>query len=207
MSTSNMVAESGFRYFIINKPRNMVSQFKSPDAVGLLGDLDFAFPEGTHAIGRLDADSEGLLLLTTDQRITRLLFQGPISHQRKYMVLVKGEVSEETLNLLRNGIEILVEGPSIYRTVPCLVERVADPTAYYAGFVHEKVYGKATWLLIGNTEGKFRQIRKMVRAAGHPCIRLIRVGIEDLTLSELLPGELRELSGKEFYEGLKIEHP
>jgi len=62
------------RYFIIHKPRNMVSQFVSSHDVRLLGDLDFDFPEGTHAIGRLDKDSEGLLLLTTNKRITRLLF-------------------------------------------------------------------------------------------------------------------------------------
>jgi 23S rRNA pseudouridine2457 synthase len=62
------------RYFILNKPANMVSQFVSSDKVPLLGNIDFSFPEGTHAIGRIDKDSEGLLLLTTYKKITRLVF-------------------------------------------------------------------------------------------------------------------------------------
>jgi len=77
------------RYFIIYKPYNMVSQFVSSHDVRLLGDLDFDFPAGTHAIGRLDNHSEGLLLLTTNPKITRLLFQGITPHERKYLVQVK----------------------------------------------------------------------------------------------------------------------
>ena len=77
------------RYFLVNKPYNMVSQFVSSHDVRLLGDLNFDFPEGTHAIGRLDQNSEGLLLLTTNKKITKLLFQGPIPHKRTYLVQVK----------------------------------------------------------------------------------------------------------------------
>jgi 16S rRNA U516 pseudouridylate synthase RsuA-like enzyme len=71
---ANYMSTSPHRYFIINKPYNMVSQFISSHNVRLLGDLDFDFPEGTHAIGRLDNHSEGLLLLTTNKKVTRLLF-------------------------------------------------------------------------------------------------------------------------------------
>ncbi|MEO6406268.1 MAG: pseudouridine synthase, partial [Ferruginibacter sp.] len=94
------------RYFIINKPQNMVSQFISPDDVGLLGDLDFNFPPGTHAIGRLDNESEGLLILTTNKKITRLMYSGKKQHRRSYLVMVQNQVSEETLLLLQNGITI-----------------------------------------------------------------------------------------------------
>lgn len=69
------------RYFLVNKPLNMVSQFVSSHDVRLLGDLNFNFPEGTHAIGRLDQNSEGLLLLTTNKKITKLLFQGTVPHK------------------------------------------------------------------------------------------------------------------------------
>ena len=94
------------RYFILNKPMNMVSQFVSSHQVKLLGDLDFNFPEETHAIGRLDQNSEGLLLLTTNKKVTRLLFQGPVPHTRTYLVQVKNTVSAETVLRLANGIAI-----------------------------------------------------------------------------------------------------
>jgi 23S rRNA pseudouridine2457 synthase len=82
---------------MIHKPINMVSQFVSSHAVQLLGSLDFTFPEGIHAIGRLDQNSEGLLLLTTNKKITRLLFQGAVPHERTYLVQVKGIVKPETI--------------------------------------------------------------------------------------------------------------
>jgi 23S rRNA pseudouridine2457 synthase len=86
--------ETPHRYFIIYKPYKMVSQFVSPDKVNLLGDLDFNFPEGTHAIGRLDNNSEGLLILTTNKKVTALLFQSENPHKRTYLVQVEKHVSE-----------------------------------------------------------------------------------------------------------------
>src|ERR1700733_15348898 len=84
------------RYFLLNKPRDMVSQFVSSHKVGLLGELNFTFPAGTHALGRLDKDSEGLLLLTTDKRAGRLLFLSGLPHLRTYLVMVQNELSPET---------------------------------------------------------------------------------------------------------------
>jgi 23S rRNA pseudouridine2457 synthase len=86
----------------------MVSQFISSHEVRLLGDLGFNFPEGTHAIGRLDQHSEGLLLLTTNKKITKLLFQGDKPHLRTYLVQVKNKVSKETVELLLNHPDINV---------------------------------------------------------------------------------------------------
>ena len=74
------------RYFIINKPYKMVSQFVSPDNVGLLTAINYNFPPGIHAIGRLDNHSEGLLILTTDKRITKLLFESKVPHKRTYLI-------------------------------------------------------------------------------------------------------------------------
>ena len=85
------------RYFILHKPINMVSQFVSSHNVRLLGDINFNFPEGTHAIGRLDKDSEGLLLLTTSSKITRLLFHGKEPHTRTYLVQVINQIQPETI--------------------------------------------------------------------------------------------------------------
>src|SRR6187549_54423 len=113
-----------YRYFILHKPYGMESQFISPHAGPLLGDLSFSFPAGTHAIGRLDKYSEGLLLLTTNKKITALLFQSKIPHKRTYLVQVKHIVSPEGLAKLRNGLTIRVKGGGMYTTPPCEVHIV-----------------------------------------------------------------------------------
>ncbi|MEO6283927.1 MAG: pseudouridine synthase [Dyadobacter sp.] len=195
-----------FRYFIINKPANMVSQFVSSDDVGLLGDLDYDFPEGTHAIGRLDSHSEGLLILTTNKRVTNLLFQGEVPHKRTYWVNVGYHVSQETLQLLRTGIAIRVKGGGDYVTAPCEVEIIERPP------ILSKIENEAnqnvphTWLSITLTEGKYHQVRKMVRTAGHRCKRLVRASIEDLELGDLAPGGVKELEEVEFFRLLKINN-
>ncbi len=183
----------------------MVSQFVSSHKVTLLGDLDFDFPEGTHAIGRLDNHSEGLLLLTTNKKVTRLLFQGKVPHTRTYLVQVKNKVSEENLQRLQNGIPIQVKGGEDYITRACDVKIVAEPgNLFSSGYVlREDV--PSTWMEISLTEGKFHQVRKMVAAIHHRCRRLIRLSIEDIQLDGLLPGEVREMSEKDFFEKLKLE--
>jgi 23S rRNA pseudouridine2457 synthase len=194
------------RYFIIYKPYKMVSQFVSPDKVNLLGDLDYDFPEGIHAIGRLDNNSEGLLILTTNKKVTALLFQGEVPHKRTYLVQVEKHVTPERLLQLQTGVEIRIKGGDYYTTLPSdvtIVEKPKDlPTrghAYREDLPH-------TWLLISLTEGKYHQIRKMVSNVYHHCKRLIRVSIEDLELGDLQPGEVRELEEEEFFRKLKIEN-
>lgn len=194
-----------YRYFIINKPYNMVSQFVSTDKVRLLGDLDFNFPEGTHAIGRLDNHSEGLLILTTNKKVTRLLFQGDKPHTRTYLVQVKNNVSEERLRQLKTGINIRVKGGSQWTTTPCEVEIILRPNYNYEPLELEKNYPPYTWLRISLKEGKFHQVRKMVAAVHHKCRRLIRIAIEDLALENLPPGGVKEINEKSFFELLKIE--
>jgi 23S rRNA pseudouridine2457 synthase len=201
------------RYFVVNKPYDMVSQFVSSHEVRVLGALGFDFPAGTHPIGRLDKDSEGLLILTTDKRVTRLLFQGEAPHRRTYLVKVKRVVSDEGLAVLRGGVTIRVRGGGYYLTAPCEVECVSEPEGLFAraadaedvGAVAAKDYTPVSWLRITLTEGKFHQVRKMVAAIGHRCIRLVRVSIEELTLEGLGAGEVREVGEAEFFEQLKIK--
>jgi 23S rRNA pseudouridine2457 synthase len=192
------------RYFVLYKPWNMVSQFVSTHDVPLLGSIDFNFPEGTHAIGRLDKDSEGLLLLTTDKRITRLLFMGSQPHLRVYLVQVRFEVSDQTVTALSNGIDISAPEGAVYRTSPCKVERIDKPEFLPpAAFpIHPNV--ESSWLSITLAEGKFHQVRKMVAAVNHKCIRLVRVSIEGIELGDLQPGQVRELDKDEFYRKLNI---
>ncbi|HTC01183.1 MAG TPA: pseudouridine synthase [Ferruginibacter sp.] len=197
---------SQHRYFIINKPYNMVSQFVSTHDVRLLGDLNFDFPEGTHAIGRLDNNSEGLLILTTNKKVTKLLFSGAVAHKRTYLVQVKKDVSPESLHQLKTGVSIFVKGAIDYMTTPCDVEIVSKPPNLFELPEEKIIYGHHTWLLISLTEGKFHQVRKMVDAVGHRCTRLIRISIEDLLLDNLQPGNVKELEEKDFFKKLKIDN-
>jgi 23S rRNA pseudouridine2457 synthase len=182
----------------------MVSQFISPDKVGLLGDLDFDFPEGTHAVGRLDNESEGLLILTTDKKVTRLLFAGDQPHKRTYLVMVQNEVSQETLQRLKAGIPIRIKGGGDYIAKPDDVQIVKDAGRLYARATDPREKFPHTWMLITLSEGKFRQVRKMVLAARHRCLRLIRISIGDLRLGDLAPGEVKEIEQNDFFRRVGI---
>ncbi len=182
----------------------MVSQFVSSHDVRLLGELLFDFPEGTHAIGRLDNHSEGLLILTTNKKVTRLLFQGEQPHERTYLVKVKGEMSAEILQRLKEGVPICIAEGVEYITVPCNVEIVERPPGLFDHPRELPVKVPHTWLLITLTEGKFHQVRKMVATVSHRCQRLIRVSIEGLLLGDLQPGEVKEFEEEEFFRLLKI---
>jgi 23S rRNA pseudouridine2457 synthase len=193
------------RYFIINKPYNMVSQFVSPDKVGLLKDVPFVFPEGIHAIGRLDNDSEGLLILTTNKKVTKLLFESKIPHKRTYLVQVRNIVTPEKLLSLQTGVSIRIKGGEYYTTGACDVQMVEKPAGLFSRPDEFKEGLPNTWLQITLTEGKFHQVRKMTAAVKHRCKRLIRLSIEDLTLGNLQPGEVKEIEEQDFFKQLKIE--
>lgn len=196
------------RYFIIYKPFKMVSQFVSPDKVKLLGDLDYNFPEGTHAIGRLDNNSEGLLILTTNKRVTKLLFESDTPHKRTYLIQVEKTVSPETLQKLRTGIVIKTKGKggALHTTSPCEVEIVEKPANLPKRDHEFRDDLPQTWLSMSLTEGKFHQVRKMVAEVYHPCKRLIRVSIEDLEIGDIQPGGVKEIEEEEFFRKLKIEN-
>jgi 23S rRNA pseudouridine2457 synthase len=168
----------------------MVSQFVSTHEVNLLHQLDFVFPEGTHAIGRLDQNSEGLLLLTTNKKITKLLFQGPVPHNRTYLVQVKNTIT--------------TQGQS-FRTTPCLVKKIESPLNL--ALVEKPLHKNAenSWLEITLTEGRFHQVRKMVAAVNHKCIRLIRTSIEDIHIGTMQPGEVIEFNENDFFRLLKLD--
>ncbi len=184
----------------------MVSQFISSHNVNLLGAIDFDFPEGIHAIGRLDNLSEGLLILTTNKKVTTLLFQGETPHKRTYLVRVKHKVSTESLEQLRKGVTIRIAGGEYYTTPPCAVDIVEDPPHLTDQQRGTSDYVPHTWLYITLYEGKFHQVRKMVDAVHHRCKRLIRVSIEDMVLGDLPPGGVKEFEEKEFFDLLKIRN-
>jgi 23S rRNA pseudouridine2457 synthase len=184
----------------------MVSQFISTHDVRLLGDLDFNFPEGTHAIGRLDNESEGLLILTTNKKVTRLLFNPTKQHLRTYLVMVNRVVTEDVLQQMKTGVSIPVKNGQPYFAVPYEIELVNNVQDYY---MHMDDYRQAyphSWLLITLTEGKFHQVRKMCLAVNRRCLRLVRLSIENLQLNNLQPGGVKEYSEEDFFASLGIEY-
>jgi 23S rRNA pseudouridine2457 synthase len=192
------------RYFIINKPAGIVSQFVSTHDVGLLGDLGFNFPEGTHAVGRLDKDSEGLLILTTDKRVTRLLFLATVPHKRTYLVMVQNKITPQTFNQLKEGISIRIKEGEYYIAKPTAIEIIEQPKLLYPYADDYRDAYPNTWLLLTLTEGKYRQVRKMVLAVKHRCQRLVRLSITNINLGSLKPGEVKELPQAEFFKLLGL---
>ena len=184
----------------------MVSQFVSSHEVQLLGDLNYNFPEGTHAVGRLDQHSEGLLILTTNKKVTRLLFLGEVPHKRTYLVQVNNVLSKDSLVKLQTGVNIRIKNGLNYTTPPCAVTIVENAESLYKDAITQTAYGPHTWLLITLTEGKYHQVRKMIGAVRHRCKRLIRLSIEDLHLNGLKSGGVREIEEKTFFKCLHIDY-
>ncbi len=192
------------RYFLLHKPYNMVSQFVSSHPVNLLSHLPYQFPEGTHALGRLDNHSEGLLLLTTNKKVTRLLFSSGEPHERTYLVQVNNILSAENLFKLQTGLRIRVKGGADYTTPACKVSIAEHPERLFRDTFTPALFGPHTWLTITLTEGKYHQVRKMIGAVRHRCKRLIRLSVEELELGDLQPGEVKEISEDLFFKKLHI---
>jgi 23S rRNA pseudouridine2457 synthase len=184
----------------------MLSQFVRMPKKKVLADLDYNFPEGTNALGRLDENSEGLLILSNNKQLTHLLLKPENLHTRVYWVQVHGKVSAETLQKLEQGISIRMHKED-YFTKPCKA-RVIDTPTNLAQRGHPVSDDKiTTWIELILTEGKFHQVRKMTAAVGHQTMRLIRVAIEDVLLLDMKPGEVREIKQEELYSKLKIALP
>ena len=192
------------RYFLLNKPMNMVSQFVSTHQVQLLSNINFDFPEGTHAIGRLDQMSEGLLLLTTNKKVTKLLFQGTRPHVRTYLVQLKNKVHQDTLKQLQNGVKISASNGSSYTTTPCKVDLIESPINLWENGIVLHKNQQSDWLRIELTEGKYHQVRKMVATMHHRCIRLVRWSIEEITVESIAPGEVQEVTEEYFFKALNL---
>ena len=182
----------------------MISQFVSPYEHALLGDLNYDFPEGTNAVGRLDDDSEGLLILTNDKSLTKRLLHPERRHKRNYIVQVEREVQEEALEKLSAGIDILIKKRGTYTTLPCEVRKIEKPDNLPLRAHPFKEFLPHSWLEFVLMEGKNRQIRKMCSAVRHDCKRLIRTKIEDLELGNMQPGEVKEMEQEELFALLKL---
>jgi 23S rRNA pseudouridine2457 synthase len=177
------------KYFIIHKPYDVLSQFSDKEGRKTLKDI-VQLPKDVYPVGRLDMDSEGLLLLTNDKRLTDSLLNPRNSHTREYYAFIEGIPTDAGLQRLRNGVEIegkmtLPANADILKRPPAVPERIPPPRTYDTH--------SYCWLRLTITEGRNRQVRKMTAKIGNPTLRLIRWKIANLSLDGLAAGEYREL--------------
>lgn len=188
-------------HYLLNKPHSYLSQFTNRHTTRrnkkMLGELhDFA--PGTMSIGRLDENSEGLLLLTTDGKVSFAITGGK-KVEKEYYAQVLGEVNEQAIQELNAGVEIGINGKR-YQTLPCRTS-LLDPAPEFSfppRREHHPSHGPTSWISVTLREGKYRQVRKMAAAVGHPVIRLIRVRIGEIRLGDMAAGEVREVASLGF---------
>ena len=178
------------QHFKIFKPYGFLSQFvpEQRKKKSLLGEL-FNFPNKTMAIGRLDHDSEGLLLLTTDGKMSYKVRSKAI--EKEYYVQVDGSITVEAMSQLKKGVEISING-SKYLTLPCkAVKLTGEPQLPSRGRkIRDPRHGPTSWISITLCEGKNRQIRKMTAAVGFATLRLVRVRIGNIHIDNLIAGDV-----------------
>jgi 23S rRNA pseudouridine2457 synthase len=185
------------QHFILHKPHGYISQFvyelkRNKRKLGKL----YNFPEGTMAIGRLDEDSEGLLLLTTNGMMSELVRSKKV--EKEYYAQVDGIITLDAVEQLKNGVEIGFHGNK-YNTKKCQAKLIDNPTHIGEGRrIRDERHGPTSWVSITLTEGKFRQVRKMTSAVGFPTLRLIRVRVGNIELDNLKAGEVREIFSADF---------
>lgn len=186
MSASN-------HYILLNKPYAVLCQFTDINGRATLADLG-PFPKNVYAAGRLDFDSEGLILLTNDGKLKNILLDPKYRHPRTYLVQVERVPSVEALQRLRHGVAIdrkktLPAEVIVLNSEPDLPPRPVP--------IRFRKNVPTAWLQMTLIEGRNRQVRRMTASVGFPTLRLIRIRIGDLSLEGLQPGEHRKLSPHE----------
>jgi 23S rRNA pseudouridine2457 synthase len=191
-----------FRYFIIYKPYKTLSQFSAVHDKKTLADF-FSVQKNVYPVGRLDEDSEGLLILTNDAKLNHRLLDPAFEHEREYWVQVEGEINNAAIMQMQQGLQLNIKGEihhtkesivQIFNEAPLVPDR--DPPVRYRADV------PTSWIKIILKEGKNRQVRKMTAQVGFPTLRLIRNRIEGIELKNMQPGDIIELSSKSIYKKL-----
>lgn len=182
-------------YYMFHKPFGYLSQFmsnaKHERNKKFLGEL-YEFPEGVMPVGRLDKNSEGLLLLTTDGFLSNEINSSQV--EKEYYVQVDGAITASAIAALQTSVNIGFKGIK-YDTKPCKVFELEGPPelAERSKKIRDARHGPTSWLSITINEGKFRQVRKMTSAVGFPTLRLVRVRIGTIHLDRMAPGEVIKL--------------
>lgn len=203
------MANPGSDYFLIYKPYLTLSQFsREGDKPGprsaTLADLPYKFPADVYPVGRLDADSEGLLLLTNDKQLNHRLLNPKFRHNRTYYVQVEGALTAEACRQLSEGVTISVDGKP-YQTLAADAHPIVEPVIPERNPpIRYRASIPTSWISISLHEGKNRQVRRMTAAVGFPTLRLVRWAVESLTAEGMQPGDVRELSRAEVMRGLRL---
>ena len=179
-----------------------MSQFTAEEGKKSLADF-FDVPKDVYPVGRLDYDSEGLLILSNDTRLNNKLLLPNNKHEREYWVQVEGAINLQAIKALTQGVEISIDGKkhstqpakAIAFTTPPLVPERNPPIRFRKEI-------PTTWISLTLTEGKNRQVRRMTAKVGFPTLRLIRYRIEKLTIAQMKPGEIISLTEQEIYAAL-----
>lgn len=173
---------------LLNKPFDVLCQFTDPEGRPTLA--DYIRQPGVYAAGRLDRDSEGLVVLTDDGRLQHQIADPRHKLAKVYWVQVEGDISDEALAQLQRGV-LLNDGP----TRPARAWRIPEPAVWpRQPPIRERKHIPTSWLALEIREGRNRQVRRMTAATGFPTLRLIRYAVGDWTLDGLAPGESRSLT-------------
>jgi len=186
------------KYFALNKPFGILSQFTDKEGRRTLTDL-LNVPKDVYSVGRLDKDSEGLLILTNNKKLVDHLLNPRNKHEREYIVQIEGIPSEEDLNNLRSGVVIEMK-----KTLPAKIKLINPPKLWDRNPpVRFRKNIPTSWLSVTLIEGRNRQVRKMTASIGFPALRLIRIRIKNINLGNLLPSEKRKLTNHEIMKLIK----
>lgn len=180
-------------YYLVYKPYGMLCQFSRDGDTPTLADLNYPFEKDVYPVGRLDTDSEGLLVLTNDNLLKTRLLNPKNKHWRTYFVQVEGDITAEACDKLSNGVMISVNGKQ-YQTKRARATPIDEPLLpERTPPIRVRKQIPDSWLSLSLTEGKNRQVRRMTAAVGFPTLRLVRVAIGNQRLDTLLPGQVLKL--------------
>jgi 23S rRNA pseudouridine2457 synthase len=195
-----------FNYYIFHKPYHVLSQFTSIDNKLCLKNY-CKVNKHVYPIGRLDFDSEGLLLLSDNKAINQQLLNPDFNHIKTYFVQVEGIPKREDLIKLESGVIINLSS-ELYTTKPCKASFIDEPNwlEERKNLVRERASIPTCWVSITLTEGKNRQVRRMLAAIGFPVLRLIRYSIENITINGLKQGQVKQISKTSFFQKLRLKN-
>lgn len=201
MSTRRFTPIKGLLYLAFFKPYGVLSQFSQPEGTDKRTLSEFAFPADVYPVGRLDWDSEGLLLLSNDGRLNQALLDPLQKHERVYLAQVERIPGNQALNQLMTGV--IIQGKKTLPARARLLDREPDLPDRPVPIRFRKEIPTA-WISLTLTEGRNRQVRRMTAQVGHPTLRLVRIAIGSLKLKDLLlsPGQWVPLTEKQIFKAL-----